>query len=208
MNQKFIKRIEIAMALLVIFFVLYGGIKFIQSFLPTNSNLVANQSAVVTQIQSLNRLETASFTIEKIIDAEDSDTSKNIFKNILFGDKILLLAHANIIAGFDLSKLQASDVLVDHGILRIKLPAPEILVSKLDNDKTKIYDRKLGFLTKGNPQLESKARFEAENSLRKAACDQNILSIATENVKKQFQTIFLTAGFSEVNIEVPEAVCK
>ncbi len=164
-----------------------------------------SQSSVVLHIKQLNRLETASFTIEKIIQA---GTNGNAFQTILFGDKILLIAHAEIIAGFDLSQLSNESVLVDGNTLNITLPAPQILFTRLDNTQTKVYDRKLGLLTSGNKDLESTARLHAEQSIREAACAQGILFVASQHAITQLKTIFLTAGFSKVNIIIPEGVCK
>ena len=64
--------------------------------------LNTDRAAVIKEMRSLQRLETASFTIEKII---DGGTSGNVFQQFLFGDKILLIAHGQVIAGFDLSQI-------------------------------------------------------------------------------------------------------
>ena len=130
------------------------------------------------------------------------------FKNILYGDKILLIAHANVVAGFDLSKLNPELVEVKGTKLQITLPAPEILYSRLDNEQTRVYDRKLGLFTKGDPGLESQARAAAEQSIRLAACEGQILVTAADNGRKQFQTMFASAGFTEVIVLTPIGECK
>lgn len=163
------------------------------------------QTAVVKEIVALNRLETASFNIEKIIEA---GSAGNSLQNILFGDKILLIAHGQVIAGFDLSKISKENVEVSGEILNLQLPEPEILVTKLDSEKTRVYDRKLGWLTKGDSNLETGARLVAEQEIRRAACESRILDIATENLKKQFTAMFQGVGFKEVNIDVAVAECK
>ena len=202
MNVKFFKRIVI---LLVLLLAVYGIYKLIQPLLPLSSTISLSQTAVVTEIKSLSRLETATFTIEKIIQAGGQE---NAFQTILFGDKILLIAHANVIAGFDLSQFTTSGVSEVDSILRITLPPPEILVSRLDNQQTRVYDRQLGFLTKGDPTLESQARLAAETSIREAACAEGILSVASDNARKQLQTIFASAGFKEVVVNIPQGACN
>jgi hypothetical protein len=191
---------------IVIFLLLVIGICAIIFFFNTKEfKSSLNQSSVVLKIQSLNRLETASFTIEKII---ESGTDKNAFTDVLFGDKILLIAHANIIAGFDFSKIKESDIKVTGDRLTIQMPAPEILVSKLDNQKTRVYDRKLGFLTKGDSSLEAQTRLIAENSIKQDACEAGILDSATVNAKKQLITLFTSVGFREVILNVPSGNCE
>lgn len=193
------------LATILLVIILIFVIKAIQWTIQPKNTVDLSQSSVVLHIKQLNRLETASFTIEKIIQA---GTNGNAFQTILFGDKILLIAHAEIIAGFDLSQLSDTDVAIDGNTLNITLPAPQILFTRLDNTQTKVYDRKLGLLTSGNKDLESTARLHAEQSIRDAACAQGILYTASQNAVTQLRTIFLAAGFSNVDITIPEGICK
>jgi len=184
---------------------LSGFYKIYTWFVGPESRILLNQASVVKEIKSLNRLETASFTLEKII---EGGVQGNAFQNILYGDKILLIAHAEVIAGFDLTKLKAGDVKVSDTSLEIDMPSPEILVSRLDNEKTRVYDRKLGIFTKGDPQLESEARLAAEISIQQAACDAGILMVARANAEKQLTAMFTMAGFEKVVLNVEEGECK
>jgi hypothetical protein len=170
----------------------------------TTRTSTPNSSAVVLEIQKLNRLETASFTIEKIIDA---GTKGNVFSDILFGDRILLIAHGEVIAGFDFSKLDKNNIKISGTTLDITLPPPQILSSKLNNDQTRVYDRESGILTKGNKDLESEARKTAEVTIIEAACKANILDTASENGRKQLATLFKALGFQTIKITIPQGKC-
>ncbi len=202
MNMRFFKTI---VYLILILGILYGVLRILASVGKPATTFSLTQASVITKIQALSRLETASFTIEKII---EGGVQGNVFQNILYGDKILLIAHADVVAGFDLSKLKVDDVVVSGKDLRIELSAPEILYSRLDNEQTKVYDRKLGLLTKGNSTLESQARASAEQSIRKAACDGGILKTAAVNGQKQFETMFASAGFNAIVVTIPEGICE
>ena len=161
---------------------------------------------MIKQVVALNRLETASYTIEKVIDV---GTNGNAFSQLLYGDRILLIAHGSVIAGFDLSKVTSSDVSVDSATktLTLHLPAPQILVSQLDENQTRVYDRKLGLLTKGDQNLESTARADAQKVIQDAACKGGILDEATKNVKTQMSAMFKGFGFDTVVIDVPGGSC-
>jgi len=160
--------------------------------------------AIIEQMRELNRLETATFTIEKVIDA---GTSGNAFSQFLFGDKILLIARGNVIAGFDLATLNENAVNIENGtILRFQLPEPQILTVALDNSQTRVFDRKLGILTKGNPNLESEARAAAEITIRKAACEAGILDAAGKNAGAILSHLFEAVGFKSVQVIVPVPV--
>src|SRR5690606_33535376 len=101
----------------------------------TAGKYVFNTSSkmVIKELRSLSRLETAAFTIEKVIEA---GTDGNSFQEILFGDRILLIAHGEVIAGFDLSQLDDDAVSVEGTTLRLTLPPPQILTTGLDPDAT------------------------------------------------------------------------
>jgi type II secretory pathway pseudopilin PulG len=168
-------------------------------------NVNLSQAAVIKQIQELQRLETAQFTIEKIIDAK---TNGNVFEELLFGDKILLIAHGEVIAGFDLGKIDPKDIQVKGTELKMKLPAPEILVTTLDNQQTRVYDRTQGLLSKGQKDLETTVRQAAQSSISQAACEGQILDQATENGRKQLTALFSSAGFTKVELEIPAGSCQ
>jgi hypothetical protein len=163
------------------------------------------QTAVVKQIRELNRLETTQFTIEKIIDAKTN--SSNALQEFLYGDKILLIAHGDVVAGYDLSKIKNEDVRIEGKTLNITLPPAEILYTRLDNDKTKVYDRTQGLLSKGNKDLETEARKAAEEQIRIAACDAHILDQASDNAQKQFKTMFSSFGYTDVIVTAPKGQC-
>ena len=161
-------------------------------------------AAVVTRIQELGRLETASFTIEKIIEAGKDG---NAFQKLLFGDKLLLVAHGEVVAGIDLSKVTVNDVRVEGSTLRVTLPKPEVLHVRLDSEKTRVFDRKQGLLARADKDLESEARLAAEQSIKAAACDSRVLDIASENATKQLRALFTALGFITVIIDIPPAQC-
>lgn len=169
-----------------------------------NNYSINSSSTVVKQIKALNRYETAVYSIEKIIDTEKNG---NTFQKLLYGDRILLIANGQVYAGFDLSNLSEKDVVIDKDTITVKLPKPQILVTKLDSGKTRVYDRKLGLLTKGDKDLESQARTEAEKSIQQAACDSGILDEASKNAKNQFTILFKSLRFSSIIITIPKGEC-
>lgn len=171
---------------------------------PTGTNINTSRAAVIKEIRNLQRIETASFTIEKII---DQGTSGNVFQQLLFGDKILLIAHGQVIAGFDLSQISEKDIVVEGKSIRITLQKPQVLVSTLDNTQTRVYDRTRGILNPGDNNLESKAREAAQNSIEEAACQGNILKQASDNARKQLTAFLSALGFTQISIDIPESSC-
>lgn len=162
-----------------------------------NKDINLNRSAVILQIRELSRLETASFTIEKVIEA---GTNYEKLKDFLFGDHVLLIAHGEVIAGFDMSQISEKNIKGKGTEISITLPSPRIISTRLDNDQTKVFDRKQGLLTKGEINLEAEARRQAEMSITEAACQGKILEVANTQGKKQLEILLKAAGFTEVTI--------
>ncbi len=194
---------------LIFLLVTFFAIGIIWTFLSiqnvfTPKTTITISDGVLKELRSLNRLETASFTVEKIIDA---GTSGNAFSEFLYGDRILLIANGQIIAGFDLSNLKEEEVVINGKEIKLILPKPQILVTTLDNNKTRVYDRKRGILSQGDKDLEAKARLAAEQSIYEAACKGNILEEASNNARKQLGALLKALGFETVTIEIPQASC-
>lgn len=169
---------------------------------PTPVDLT--RPSVIKEIRSLGSLETASYSIEKIVEAGE-DRSK--LQELLFGDKLLLIANGKVVAGVDLTQVSEKDILVEGDVLSVSLPAPVILSSSLDNSQTKVYDRTQGYLNRGDKDLETTARKSAEEAITKAACEAGILSEARENAVKRMKQLFEFAGFSEVSVTIPHGSC-
>ncbi|HEX7018292.1 MAG TPA: DUF4230 domain-containing protein [Patescibacteria group bacterium] len=163
-----------------------------------------DQAAVITEMRNLNRLETSIFTIEKIIEA---GTQGNAFGELLFGDRLLLIAHGNVIAGVDLSQLAEDDITVAGNKVTVSLPDTEIFVSDLDETQTRVYDRRQGLLTKGEKDLEGEARQIAESEIRQAACEAGILQKAAENARTQLTAFLQALDFEEVTVDVEAGSC-
>ncbi len=164
-----------------------------------------DRAAVITQTRSLGRFETAEFSIDKIIEAS---TPYEGLRKFLFGDKLLLVAHGEVIAGFDFTKLTAEDFEGSGKNIIIHLGAPEVFTTTIDNESTRVFDRRTGVFTKGDINLEAKARQEAETAIRLAACEGGILESAEENAKKQLEVLFKSAGFENVSVQAGKGKCE
>jgi hypothetical protein len=153
------------------------------------------------EVRSLARLETIQYNMEKVITAEQN---QGIF-GALIGDKLLFVAHGYVIAGVDLSELKADDLWLTGETLHVRLPHAQVFVATLDNEKSYIYDRSLGILTKGNPTLESAARLAAEQEIRKAAEDDGILDQAQTNAEAYISSLLTQLGYPRIVFEDPTA---
>lgn len=171
---------------------------------PTTINV--DRPAVVREIRGVNRLEAVTASIDKVIEAGQEG---NALYNLLVGDKLLLVAHGQVIAGFDMSKLRDEDIILspDASTATITLPPAEVLVSRLDNSKTYVYGRQRGLLTKGNVDLESEARRVAEQEIVRAACDDQLLQRAAEEGRRDMAALIKSLGFKQVTVNANPGPC-
>ncbi len=175
-----------------------GGVATqVQQFIHPTPTIYPDAVTIVKQVQALSRLETAQYTLEKVITAE---TRQGALAG-LFGDRLLFVAHGNVIAGVDLAKVQANDIQVTpDGQVTLVLPAAEVFVSALDNEKSYVYDRQTGLFTRADVNLETQARQVADAEIRQAALEDGILRLAQDNAKAFMQSLLLSLGFKQVTI--------
>lgn len=191
--------LAIAVAVLIVGLILYFWLNSNPKF-----RFGTDRAAVIRQIESLSRLETASFSVDKVIEA-GTDYSK--IRQFLFGDKLLLIAHGKVVAGFDISQMEPQDFKGFGAEVTVQMPAPEILSTTIDNAKTRVFDRDQGLATKGELNLEAEARQQAETAIRQAACEGGILDEAAASGRKQIELIFKSAGFTKVTVVIPAGAC-
>jgi len=152
---------------------------------------------IVHEIRSLARLETIKFSLEKIITAE---TRQGVFE-WLVGDRLIFVAHGEVIAGIDLKKLDPGDLVVKDAVLYVTLPEAEIFITALDNEQSYVYDRDTGLFTHGEVHLETEARQAAEREIEKSALEDGILELAQQNAISFLDRLFRELGYPEVIFE-------
>ena len=174
---------------------------------PAPTEITIDRPAVVQQVRSLNRLEAATAVIQQVVTAGQRG---NALYNLLRGDQLLLIAHGEVVAGFDLSKLEPEDIVIseDGSVANVTLPPAEILYSRLDNERTQVYDRETGIFAQGDPNLESEARRVAEQQIVQAACESGILTRAVEDGKRNIENLVKAFGVDEVVVNAAEGTCE
>jgi hypothetical protein len=165
------------------------------ALLPQPTPTIYPSAATVLEgVQALSRLETASYQMEKVITAESGQGPLGF----LFGDRLLLIAYGEMIAGVDLSYIGPTDLLTtDDGTVYMRLPPTEVFVATLDNSRTYVYDRRTG-VAGMNMQLETAARLEAERLMLQAAIETGLLEKAEENARDVLRSLLFGLGFKHV----------
>jgi hypothetical protein len=167
----------------------------VANLLHPTPTIIPDPVTIINEVQSLARFETIRYSVEKVVTAE---VNQGIL-GPLFGDRLLFVAHGYAIAGIDMGKIKAGDLWLTGETLNVRLPAAEILVATLENDKSYVYDRQTGLFTHGDPSLETQVRQVAEQEILKAAVAEGILDQASANAQTYLRWFFGSLGYKAVN---------
>ncbi|NJL88043.1 MAG: DUF4230 domain-containing protein [Leptolyngbyaceae cyanobacterium SM1_1_3] len=167
---------------------------------PPPTQEVDIRSVVVRQIQSASELTTAVFTMEAVVPAKSDRTLGGY---VVGRTNLLYIAHGEVRAGVDLSELTSADVQVMADGVRITLPPPRILDSKIDVDRSSVYDYDRGFLGLGPdnaPVLQDFAQEEALSKIMDSACAEGILQEANARAEQLVGQLLATAGYANYRV--------
>jgi hypothetical protein len=168
---------------------------------PPASVVTARPGAtILVAARDLARLETGQVHVEKVIDL--TDRQSRFFGLIEGEDAILLIAAGDATIGVDLSKLGEDDVSMDPATktARLRLPAPEVLQAGLDEQATYVFSRSTSAFARRNEQLESKARREAVEAIKKVASGPDMMGRAKAQAERQIRALVSQLGADRVEI--------
>jgi hypothetical protein len=92
---------------------------------------------IVQRLRNIQELSTTVLTTETIVPAS---ANRKIGKIPLATTRLLYIARGEIRAGIDLAEIKATDIKVSSDRLEINLPAAKILDSKIDVNRSRVYD--------------------------------------------------------------------
>ena len=169
------------------------------------------RSIVVKQVQEASELTTAIFTMEAVVPTQQDATVGGV---VIGSTKLLYLAHGEVRAGIDLSKISVNDIQAAGDTLTVKLPPAKLLDRKIDVSRSSVYDYNRGALGLGPdvaPQLQNLAQTQALEKITLAACEKGILTQANDRAKFAISQLLKVPNYKTVNIQaqMPDlSACK
>ncbi|MGB3787251.1 MAG: DUF4230 domain-containing protein [Phormidesmis sp.] len=165
------------------------------------------RTVVIKQVREVSELTTAVFTMEAVVPAQ---SSRKLGEFTLGETNLLYVAYGEVRAGVDLEDLTTADVTASETgrSIRLVLPAPEILGTEIDVDRSNVYDYSRGLFNLGPdtaPELQQLAQKEAKLKIEQAACEQDILGQANDRAELVVTRLLQSAGFEEVIVETSPA---
>jgi hypothetical protein len=175
-----------------------GPLAALWSALSGRNTRINSEGSVIERIQKLQRLETVVFNRDKIVTGEKDNP---ILPDFIAGDRLMMIVHGQVVAGIDFTRMKKSDIAIQGRDVRVHLPNPQILITRLDNARTKVYSRNTGIMVRVDPNLESQVRQEAEGELLQEAALGGIMTNARDNARATVTSLLLGMGFEKVDVE-------
>ena len=162
---------------------------------------LSDTPTVLIAVRALARLESVAFHMERVIDLKDRQQA--LFGLVQAEDAILLVAAGDVVAGVDLQKMVDGDVTIEPQVkrVRMRLPAPEILSTRLDNERTYVHTRRTDLLAQRKDEIETRARQLAEASIREGALQASILDKAKQSAEHTLTALLRSLGYDQVVVE-------
>ena len=156
---------------------------------------------VVEKIQRLNRLETVKYSLDTIVEGQESSP---VLPDSLAGDKLLMIVHGSTVAGVDLSQLKPESVQISDTAngrsIQLTLPPSQVFATTVDETKSRVYSRDTGIFVSADPNLESATRAKAQAELQQAALSDGILDAAAGNARAAVTAMLQGLGFTHVEV--------
>jgi hypothetical protein len=163
------------------------------------------RSLVIQQVRGASELTTAVFAMQAVV---PTSRDRTLGGYTIGKTTLLYIAYGEVRAGVNLADLAPEDVQVLDDTIRLRLPAPEILDSKIDVTRSTVYDYDRGFLGLGPdvaPELQTLAQQQTLQQVVQAACDQGILAQANQRAEAAVTQLLTTAGYENIVIETQPA---
>lgn len=159
---------------------------------------------VVERIQGLGRLETVKYTVEHVVEKKQEGQRILFFE--LGSYRLLVVAYGEVVAGVDLARVRPEDVRVEGSKVTVTLPRAEILSSKVDPDRTRIYKVEQDFISQllGENEVDRELVLEllaqAEGEIVTGAMSDGILQQAENSAQIMLAQFLRALGFTAVEI--------
>ena len=191
--------------------VVIGGFLFLKmnpfgwniNFLGISELKIDDTANVVEKIKKISEFTTACYYEEFVLKEEKKEASKleGVAKFVKVQadstlNEIVILSKGTVRAGYDLSKISATDLLISNDTISISLPEPEVFDVILNPSDYEFFIREGKWSHEEITAIQSTAKDRVLND----ALGAGILEKADVVGKERIQGLFKTFGFNVVKI--------
>lgn len=187
-GMAFLKKVKVYLFMLLLGIVLtFGSVMLVL----TNQAGSIDRPLLIDSVRSVSELATSIHEVETIVPS----FSERFFS--VLKSRVLYIAHGEVRIGFDLSNMTDQDIQMDddQGTLRITMPPLQILDTKIDLEKSLVYDSNKGPLSLGPSliQLLEQSQRDSIEKINEAACQPWLIKNANILAAKSIEN-FLAQG--------------
>jgi hypothetical protein len=190
--EVLMKRIA-ALLILFIIVVCISGIVGIMLYRNMTEKNKTEHMLSVDKIEKMGKLELVKVNIKDVLE----QTSERPF--FLPNAKAVLIIAGEVFAGIDFEKVKKEDIVDSGNDITVTLPKPEILMSKVNHEKSKIYNVEWGGFSTAN--LVDEAYKNAELAIIEEAAKTGYEETCRNNAKALLTPIFRELSGKEITIQ-------
>lgn len=158
------------------------------------------KDGIVTEIQTLSRLQTVAYSVDTIVTADKAGTWQNLWQD---KQKGLFIIKGRVLAGVDLGGISAEMVQLSQTkneqgetIDRVHITLPPSQVFEVFLDDIEVYDWQTGLFgtVAGDPKLFAQVQADAKAEVLAKACQGDVLNLAMTSAAEQIKSLFMLTG--------------
>ena len=197
MALKLTTKLIIAAIFLIVIMIL-GLSTEVFSFSVIKNSDVSEHRLVLQRIEDIGNLELVRYNFNDVV---EESVIRKLFDidNLAPDSKVLVIVNGEATACVNLKEVTKNDIKTEGDDIIITLPTPVICYTKINHDRSKIYDA--NFTARiFNPELIDKAYKQGEIKIKDEAIKLGILEQAKKNARKLLGPFL--GGITRKNIKI------
>ncbi|MBQ1200394.1 MAG: DUF4230 domain-containing protein [Alistipes sp.] len=160
---------------------------------------IENTANVVEKVKKISQFTTACYYEEYVLRslkcvAEEKGIFTKTIDTVYYD--IVLTVRGTVRAGYDLSKMEQSDITISGDTINVRLPQPEVLDVISNPSDYKIFEEQGEWSHEEIVAIQSEGKIKTLNN----ALKNNILGKANEQGEQRVANLFTAMGFKQVNV--------
>lgn len=182
---------RLAIALGFALFLIFAFFYFKNQLLSKRT--VITDDVMIEKITNMGKLELVKYSMKDVIEKKE-------IRPILPDSRILFVAAGEVTGCIDLTKIKKADIVSSEDSVTVFLPKPEICYTKLDHQRSKVYELSGAWLPSQRQEMMEDIYKLAENRLMENAMEMNILGKTRDNAQTIFRPMLESISGKKVGV--------
>lgn len=187
LRTALILSISVATILFMIFMFFYIKNQFFIS------RTLVSEDVMIEKITNMGKLELVKYSMKDVIE-------KKVTRTLLPDKRILFVAVGEVVGCIDLTKVSKDDISSGTDSVTVVLPMPEICYSKLDHQRSKVYELSGVWSPNDRQEMIEDIYKLAEQKILSNAKEMDVLGKTKENAFVIFKPILENISGKKVGI--------